>query len=68
MNNPLSTAVRATAAALAVFATVATLSSMVSIAEPQRGELMAQVATRHAAATPRQAMVLAQATADARSH
>jgi hypothetical protein len=68
MTTQQSTAVRATAAALAVFATVATLSGVVSMAEPQRGETMAQAATRHAAATPRQVVVMAQATPDARSH
>lgn len=49
MNNLLPTAVRATAAALAVFMTTATLSGMISIAEPQQSRLVAQTAARQAA-------------------
>ena len=48
---PTSAAVRATAAALAVFATMVTLNAVVSIAEPQRGGWMAQEQTRHATAS-----------------
>jgi len=53
-----SAAVRATAAALAVFATMVTLNGVVSIAEPQHGGWMAQEHTRLAAATPSKAVVI----------
>jgi hypothetical protein len=46
----LPIAVRATAAAFAVFMTVAILNAVVLIAEPQQSELMAQTAARRAAA------------------
>ncbi len=46
---PLSIAIRTTAAALAVFMTVATLNSLISEAEPQHSTLMAQTAARQAA-------------------
>ena len=68
MTTQMPAAVRTTAAALAVFVTVVTLNGVVSMAEPQRGEIMVQAATRHAADTPRQAMLMAQATPEARSH
>jgi hypothetical protein len=64
MNNPLPIAVRATAAALAVFMTIAVLSSLISIAEPQQSQLIAQSAARtaaHAALTTPQVLVIAQA-------
>jgi hypothetical protein len=40
--NQLPIAVRATAGALAVFMTFAMLNSMISIAEPEQGQWMAQ--------------------------
>ena len=49
--NELPLAVRATAAALAVFMTTATLSGVISIAEPQQSQLMVQNAARHGAPT-----------------
>ena len=42
MNRQLPTAVRAIAAALAVFMTTATLNGLISIAEPQQSALMAR--------------------------
>ena len=63
MNSQLPAAVRTTAAALAVFMTMATLSSMVSIAEPQQSQLLAQTAARQAAqiaSAPRHYVVVAQ--------
>jgi hypothetical protein len=63
MNKRLPIAVRATAAAFAVFVTVATLNGVISIAEPQQSELLAQTTARRAAAVasaPRPAQ-LAQA-------
>jgi hypothetical protein len=48
MNSQLPIAIRATAAALAVFMTMATLDTMISIAEPQQSQLMARNAPRHA--------------------
>jgi hypothetical protein len=42
-----SAAIRTTAAALAVFATMVTLNSVVSIAEPQRGESQAKGHAHH---------------------
>lgn len=45
----LPIAIRTTAAALAVFMTVATLNSLITVAEPQHGTLMAQTAARQAA-------------------
>jgi hypothetical protein len=45
----LPLAIRTTAAALAVFMSVATLNSLISVAEPQHGALMAQTAARQAA-------------------
>ena len=49
--NELPLAVRATAAALAVFMTTATLSGLISIAEPQQSQLMAQNAARYGTPT-----------------
>lgn len=45
----LPIAIRTTAAALAVFMTVATLNSLIAEAEPQQSMLMAQTAARQAA-------------------
>lgn len=45
----LPIAIRTTAAALAVFMTVATLNSLISAAEPQHSALIAQTAARQAA-------------------
>ena len=42
-------AIRTIAAMFAVFMTIATLNSMISIAEPQHSQLMAQTAARDAA-------------------
>jgi len=66
MNSLLPTAVRAIAAALAVFMTTATLNGLISIAEPQQSQLMAQTAARQTAqvaSSPRDAVTVAQATA-----
>jgi len=49
MNSHLPIAVRATAAALAVFMTTATLSNLIAEAEPQQDQSMAMNAARHAA-------------------
>lgn len=60
-------AIRTTAAALAVFMTVATLNSLVREAEPQHSVLMAQIAAREAARTSLALHAphrMAQATAD----
>ena len=59
----LPIAIRTTAAALAVFMTVATLNSLFAVAEPQHSALMAQTAARQAermASAPRH-VVVAQA-------
>jgi len=59
-------AVRATAAALAVFMTFTLLNGVVSIAEPQQSQLMARNAPRQVAevaAAPQDAQVVAQGTA-----
>ena len=61
--NELPTAVRATAAALAVFMTTATLSFLISIAEPQQSELIAQTAARQGAAGQRVTLIAQAATA-----
>ena len=56
----LPIAIRTTAAALAVFMTVATLNSLFAEAEPQHSALMAQIAARQAERTasgPRQVVV-----------
>lgn len=66
--NKLPTAVRATAAALAVFMTTATLNFVISIAEPQQSQLLAQTAARRAAqaaAAAPQATMVAHADSDA---
>jgi hypothetical protein len=47
--NELPIAIRATAAALAVFMTTATLNCVISIAEPQQSQLMAHNAARQEA-------------------
>jgi len=48
MNQQTPIAIRGIAAAFAVFMTVATLNSVFSIAEPQRSQLIAANAARHA--------------------
>ena len=66
-NSQLPLAVRATAAALAVFMTIAMLNGVISIAEPQQSQLIAQNAVRHparqspAAATAPHEIIVAQA-------
>jgi len=70
MNSLLPTAVRAIAAALAVFMTTATLNGLISIAEPQQSQLMAQTAARQAAqvaSSPRHVVTVAQASASTTS-
>jgi hypothetical protein len=57
-SSQLPIAVRATAAALAVFMTITLLNGVVSIAEPQQSQLMAQRA-------PRQTAQVASAPTDA---
>jgi hypothetical protein len=60
----LPVAIRTTAAALAVFMTVATLNSLIGVAEPQQSELIAQTAARQAArmaSALRHAEIVAQA-------
>ena len=60
----LPAAIRTTAAAMAVFMTVATLNAMIQVAEPQQSALMAQTSARHAAhvaAAALQAQTVAQA-------
>ena len=62
--NQLPVAIRTTAAALAVFMTVATLNGLIGVAEPQQSALIAQTAARHAArvaSAPRHAEIVAQA-------
>lgn len=64
MNSQLPVAVRTLAAAFAVFMTVATLNSMISIAEPQQSQLMALNAARQAervASAPQHIVVVAHA-------
>ena len=61
-------AIRTTAAALAVFMTVATLNCLIGVAEPQQSALMAQIAAREAARTasaPVRVQVIAQAPVEA---
>lgn len=60
-------AVRATAAALAVFMTFTLLNGMVSIAEPQQSQLMARSAPRQVAqvaSVPQGPVIVAQGTAN----
>lgn len=60
----LPVAIRTTAAALAVFMTVATLNSLIFVAEPQQSALLAQTAARQAAriaAAPTHTQIVAQA-------
>jgi hypothetical protein len=64
-------AIRTTAAALAVFMTVATLNSLVMVAEPQQSALIAQTAARAAARTasaPRHAEIVALAPTSEPDH
>jgi hypothetical protein len=60
MNIQLPIAIRATAAALAVFMTTTTLNGMVSLAEPQQSQLLAHAAPRSNAdaAVPLQRVVI----------
>jgi hypothetical protein len=70
MNSLLPTAVRAIAAALAVFMTTATLNGLISIAEPQQSQLMAQTAARQmaqVATSARDDVTIAQAPASTTS-
>ena len=60
----LPVAIRTTAAAMAVFMTIATLNCLIGVAEPQQSALMAQTAARHAArmaSAPRHTEIVAQA-------
>jgi len=60
----LPAAIRATAAALSVFMTIAILNSLIAVAEPQHSELVAQTAARQAArvaSAARHAEIVAQA-------
>ncbi len=64
-NSQLPFAVRAAAAALAVFMTTAVLNGVISIAEPQRSQLMAHNAARQVvqvASVQRWAVIVAQAS------
>jgi hypothetical protein len=64
--SPLPLAVRATAAALAVFMTTTLLSGVISIAEPQQSQLMARNAAHRVApvaAAPLDAVIVAEAPA-----
>ena len=69
MNRKLPIAVRALAAASAVFMAVATLNGLVSIAEPHQSQLMAvnaaRLAERVAQAAQRDAMVAQAASGSA---
>jgi hypothetical protein len=71
MNSLLPTAVRAPiAAAFAVFMTTAILNGLISIAEPQQSQLMAQTAARQmaqVASSPRRGVTVAQASASTTS-
>ena len=61
-------AIRTTAAALAVFMTVATLNSLLGVAEPQHNAMMAQIAARQAArvaSAPARVQLVVQAPVDA---
>jgi nucleoside permease NupC len=68
MNTRLPAAIRATAASLAVFTTIAILNGTLSAAEPKRGELIAQSTARQMAeaAAAHRATLLAQASAGQR--
>ena len=64
----LPVAIRTTAAAMAVFVTIAALNSLVALAGPDQNELMAQTAARHAArmaSAPRQTLLAEASMADA---
>ena len=70
MNSLLPIAVRACAASLAVFMTTAILNGLISIAEPQQSQLMAQTAARQAAqvaSSPHRGVTVAQASASTTS-
>ncbi len=72
MNNmQLPAAIRITAAAFAVFMSIATLNCLIGVAEPQQSALIAQTAARNAArlaSAPRHVDLLAQAPADHIEH
>jgi hypothetical protein len=64
MNIQLPIAIRATAAALAVFMSTATLNGMISLAQPQQSQLLAHAAPRStadAAAPMQRVVIVAQA-------
>ena len=66
----LPIAIRTTAAALAVFMTIATLNSLITVAEPQHSALIAQTAARRAArlaSAPRH-VIVAQVPVDELDH
>ncbi len=67
---PLPIAIRTTAAALAVFMTIATLNSLITVAEPQHSELIAQTAARRAArlASAPSHVIVAQVPVDELDH
>ncbi|HEX6018634.1 MAG TPA: hypothetical protein VFZ28_11080 [Burkholderiaceae bacterium] len=65
MNHEPLLAVRALAATFAVFMTVTTLNSVISIAEPQQSQLIAASADRQAermASSPQRAVLVARAS------
>jgi len=67
----LPVAIRTTAAAMAVFMTIATLNFLIGVAEPQQSALMAQTAARRAArmaSAPRHAEIVALAPMTERDH
>jgi hypothetical protein len=71
MNAQLPTAVRAIAAAFAVFMTVATLNAVITIAEPQQSQLFAANAARQAArmaSSPQASVQVALASVSPISH
>ena len=70
-SSQLPIAVRATAAALAVFMTITLLNGVVSIAEPQQSQLMAQRAARQTvqvASAPTDAAIVAADTTSTFAH
>lgn len=70
MNSQLPIAVRTIAAALAVFMATAILNGLISIAEPQQSQLMAQTAARQMAqmaSSPHRGVTVAQASASTTS-
>jgi len=66
-SNQLPVAIRATAAAIAVFMTFTTLNGLIAIAEPEHSQLMARSAPGHVtqvASAPQEARLLAQGPTD----